>query len=92
MNIIGQTKDGFILAATRDEVANIQGACSAFSIEREAVNDAARKLEVGRSFHIAKLYESAVATLAAYKELRDEFKKIQGNIGRLVGFMGDAEK
>lgn len=53
MKIIGKTDNGFILEASKDEVANLLGEYSAYSLK----NEVSEKLKVGASIRIAKMYE-----------------------------------
>lgn len=85
MKVIGQTAEGFIVDMSKEELARIAGHYSDYNMRDERK----KAVAVGEQFNIDKMYANASATLNAYKELREEFKKVQGNIGKLVGFMGE---
>ena len=50
MKIIGETKEGYIIEASKDEVANIMGFYSNFQIPTD------KKVKIGEEIEIEKIY------------------------------------
>ncbi len=82
MKIIAETDDGFLVAATGEEIAQIRGYAYQY-----LVTDARKKTEIGTTFNISKVYNNAVETLASYGELKTQLKALQNRTEKLLGLM-----
>lgn len=88
MKVIGQTKDGSIVEISKDELAQIAGFYSDYSMRDRRKKD----VEIGDEFEIGKMYTSASETLEAYGSVREKFESTQAKISVLLGFMKPEEK
>lgn len=77
MKIIGITgrDEGMILLATKDEVAQLAGFYSSYSLDRSGI-----KLEAGQVVEVGKLYKDATELVNLYGEFR---KEIQSGLNRM---------
>ena len=83
MQIIGQTKAGFILDCTKDEAAKIRGHYSDYSLRDATKRDAA----VGDQFDIGEMYQRASDTLSAYRDIQTQLAEMQKRTARLLACM-----
>lgn len=92
MKIIAKTKEGFLLEATEDEIANIFGKDSAWEMKNR-VEGNSNFPEIGKSIPVSSLYKNSCDTLNSYSNIKREFNSIQKDIGKLLSLMlPDKEK
>ncbi len=81
MKVIGKSEDGYIIAATRDEIANLQGLYSHYSDEF--------KVDVGDELNIEPFYNMAKKA-NSIRSRRDELESIASHIDsvlRIIDFV-----
>lgn len=83
MRIEATTKAGFLVSMTDDEIAEFVGVYGAYQLTEKR----GKKIEIGDTFKLHTLYQDAVATLSSYEDIRDQFTKTTGSIGKLLSLM-----
>lgn len=81
MKVIGKSEDGYIITATRDEIANLQGLYSHYSDEF--------KVDVGDELNIEPFYNMAKKA-NSIRSRRDELESIASHIDsvlRIIDFV-----
>ena len=71
MKVIGQSEDGYIITATKDEIANLQGLYSHYSIEF--------KVDVGDELNIEPFYDMA-RKANSIRSRRNELESVANHI------------
>lgn len=84
MKVIGESEDGYIITATKDEIANLQGLYSHYSDEF--------RVNVGDELNIKPFYDMAKAA-NGIRSRRDELESVARHIDsalRIIDFVTKA--
>jgi hypothetical protein len=81
MRIIGSAnRDEYICVLTNDEIANLMGVSSHYSVK-------GGEPAVGSIIHVSRIYLDARETLDAYGEIKKELTNLQNRAAKLLSLM-----